>query len=131
MPETNCAGRLRSGLVLVGVLMMVACANTGGLLVARFAARRTEFGVRIAIGAGHGRLVRQLIVEALMLAVLAGGGGAGDRAGSRRRCSRPRSRPASAPVAFEVRFDWRLIAFTMLDVGRRRGRRRQRCRCDS
>ena len=62
----------RLGLVLVAVLMVVACANTGGLLVARFAARRTEFGVRIAIGAGHGRLVRQLIVEALMLAVAAG-----------------------------------------------------------
>ena len=49
--------------------MIVACANTGGLLVARFAARRTEFGVRIAIGAGHGRLARQLIVEALLLAL--------------------------------------------------------------
>ena len=59
------------GLLLVAVLMVIACANTGGLLVARFAARRTEFGIRIAIGAGHGRLMRQLIVEALLLATLA------------------------------------------------------------
>ena len=101
------------GLVLVGVLMIVACANTGGLLVARFAARRTEFGVRIAIGAGHGRLVRQLIVEALLLALLAGGA-----ALVIARIAAPMLAAAvpagSTPVGFEIRFDWRLVAFTVL-----------------
>jgi predicted permease len=104
---------LALGLVLVGVLLIVACANTGGLLVARFAARRTEFGVRIAIGAGRGRLVRQLAVEALLLALLAGAA-----ALVIVRIAAPLLAamvPAgSTPADFEVRFDWRLIAFTML-----------------
>jgi predicted permease len=104
---------LALGLVLVGVLLIVACANTGGLLVARFAARRTEFGVRIAIGAGRGRLVRQLVVEALLLALLAGGA-----ALVIVRIAAPLLAAAvpagSTPAGFEVRFDWRLIAFTML-----------------
>ena len=45
--------------MLVGVLLLVACANTAGLLLSRFVARQTEFGVRAAIGAGRGRLARQ------------------------------------------------------------------------
>jgi predicted permease len=101
------------GLVLVGALLIVACANTGGLLVARFAARRTEFGIRIAIGAGRVRLLRQLLVEALMLAVLAAAAGLliAQAAAPILAAAVP---AGSAPVAFEVRFDWRLIAFTIL-----------------
>ncbi len=101
------------GLVLVGALLMVACANTGGLLVARFAARRTEFGVRIAIGAGHARLLRQLLVEALLLAALAAAAGL-LIAGTAAPMLAAAVPAGSAPVAFEVRFDWRLIAFTIV-----------------
>jgi predicted permease len=101
------------GLLLVAVLMVIACANTGGLLVARFAARRTEFGIRIAIGAGHGRLMRQLIVEALLLAILAGAGSLliAYLAGPALAAAMP---AGTAPVDFEVRFDWRLVLFTAL-----------------
>ena len=99
------------GLILVGVLMVVACANTGGLLVARYAARRTEFGVRMAIGAGRARLLRQLFVEASLLALLAGAA-----ALLVARVTAPLLAAAipidSTPAAFETRFDWRLIAFT-------------------
>ena len=101
------------GLVLAGVLMVVACANTGGLLVARFAARRTEFGVRMAIGAGRARLLRQLFVEALLLAVLAGAA-----ALLIARVTAPLLAAAvpidSTQAAFETRFDWRLMAFTLV-----------------
>ena len=101
------------GLVLVGVLMVVACANTGGLLVARFAARRTEFGVRMAIGAGRARLLRQLFVEALLLAVLAGAA-----ALLIARVTAPLLAGAvpleSTQAAFETRFDWRLMVFTVV-----------------
>ena len=101
------------GLVLVGVLMVVACANTGGLLVARFAARRTEFGVRMAIGAGRARLLRQLFVEALLLAVLAGAA-----ALVIARVTAPLLAAAvpidSTQAAFETRFDWRLMVFTFI-----------------
>jgi predicted permease len=99
------------GLALVSVLLVVACANTGGLLLARLASRSGEFGVRIAIGAGRARLLRQLMVEALLLAVLATAAGLVVA-----RVAAPvllRSMPlASIPPDFEVRFDWRLVAFT-------------------
>jgi predicted permease len=99
------------GLALVAVLLIVACANTGALLLARFAARQTEFGIRVAIGAGRARLVRQLFIEALLLAILAG-----FAALLIARVTAPLIASAipfvSEPIAFDVRFDWRVVTFT-------------------
>lgn len=99
--------------LLLGVtllVLMTACANLANLMLARGAARQNELATRMAIGAGRGRMVRQLLTESLLVALLGGGLGAGLAAWAGELIGSYRL-PLPMPVDLTPGVDYRVMAF--------------------
>lgn len=103
-------GALLMLLGAVGFVLLIACANVAGLLMARGTARRRELAVRTALGAGRGRLMAQLLTESLVLAC--GGGALGLLVGAWALSLLTGLAPENLPRLDEVTLDWRIAAFT-------------------
>jgi len=94
----------------VGILLLITCVNVAGLLAARAAARRPEIALRVALGAGRGRLFRQCLVEGVVLAGLGAVAGLAVAQGALRLLVA--ARPASLDRIAAAGIDGRVLAFT-------------------
>jgi predicted permease len=97
-------------LAAVGFVLLISCVNVANLLVARSMVRAREFAVRAALGAGQGRIVRQLLTESILLAVA--GGGLGLLLAAWGTKAALQHLPQGLPRASEVGFDGRVFLFT-------------------
>lgn len=112
---TNMVANVRTAMMVllgaVGVVLLIACANVAGLLIARGASRRRELAVRTALGAGRGRLVRQLLTESVVLALA--GGALGLIVASWTLQLLIGVAPANLPRLDDVVMDWRIALFAL------------------
>ena len=88
-------------MMFLGLVLLLACANIATLMLARGARRQREMGVRLALGAGRGRILRQMLVESLLLATIGGLSGLALAYAGR-----------DAIAQYTAHFDWQVFGFT-------------------
>jgi predicted permease len=110
-PFRGYVGAFSGGLMLVfALLLLIACTNAASLLLARATGRAREMATRAALGAGRARLVRQMLVESLLLSGIAGTAGIAVGWATSRLLLQ--LKPAELPITLDIPLDWRVVAFT-------------------
>lgn len=99
-------------MTVVGLVLLIACANVASMLLARASSRQKEIGIRLAIGASRARVVRQLVTESILISMLGAVGGT-LLALWLTSIVASMSLPLPIPLAFDLRIDMRVLAFTL------------------
>ena len=108
---TPALGMMTVLMVVVGLVLLVACANVANLLLARATGRQREIAIRLAIGATRRQVIRQLLVESVLLAVTGAAAGFVLAAAAAAAISQFRL-PLPFPVVFDFNVDLRVLLFT-------------------
>ena len=98
-------------MLVVGLVLVIACANVASMLLARASGRQKEIGIRLAIGASRRRLIQQLLSESIVMASIGAAAGVAV-AWAMTRLAMSISLPIPIPLSFALRIDGRVLLFT-------------------
>ena len=110
--RSGVVGFLTLLMAVVGIVLLLACVNVANLMLARSVARAREMSIRLSLGAGRARLIRQLLTESVLLSAVAGGAGLMVAIWTTGLLMRFRP-PLPLPVEFDLGLDMRVLGFAI------------------